>query len=203
MTVPDESRRSGVPLRRLEAYSDGVFAIAATLLALDVGTDAIGTVTTNQELWEGLRAQRLAFIGVVVAFLVLCNLWAFQAAQLASLSSVTPRVLSLNAFRLLGVILVPFSTSVATHYDQVALGAVLLPLNILWIVTFGVLTSWHTRSAGLVEGPRERAALGAGSGLLHIGTAVGVVVLAPFVGMWAFLLFAVEGLARRLVGRRR
>jgi uncharacterized membrane protein len=36
---------------RLEAFTDGVFAIAATLLVLDLTTHTVGGVTTDAELW--------------------------------------------------------------------------------------------------------------------------------------------------------
>ncbi|WP_426593179.1 TMEM175 family protein [Cellulomonas sp. McL0617] len=188
---------SGAPLRRVEAYSDGVFAIAATLLALGVGTDAIGSVTTDQDLWAGLTAQSTAFLGIVIAFLVLCNMWAIQARQIGSLTLVSSRLLVFNALRLLGVIFVPFVTSVATHYDDLTIGRLLMPLDIFWIVLFGVLTGWHARSAGLV-GEERTDRPGVRTDLFTIGLAAAVVVLAPFVGLWAFALFALEAPLLRL-----
>ena len=42
---------------RLEAFTDGVFAIAATLLVLDLTTHAFGEITSDAEMWAALAGM--------------------------------------------------------------------------------------------------------------------------------------------------
>ncbi|RZU65160.1 putative membrane protein [Microterricola gilva] len=193
--------------RRLEAFSDGVFAIAATLLVLDLSVDHLGSISNNDQLWHALGAISESVLSFVISFLLLCMLWMVHTRQFEYVKRVDDPVLWLNSLRLLGVVLIPFTTSVNADFSELLLGRLVLPLNFLWVLLFDwALWRYVTTSPrGLLGDMSDdevrassRRALGA------VVTGLVVVLLAPFIGSWAFLAFAVvPPLDAAIRGRRR
>lgn len=194
--------------RRLEAFSDGVFAIAATLLVLDLSVDHLGSIGSNDQLWRALGAISESALSFVISFLLLCMLWMVHARQFEHVRRVDDAVLWLNSLRLLGVVLIPFTTSLNAEFSELLLGRLVLPLNFLWVLLFDwALWRYVTRSPRGLLGEMSDDELRASSGRAFgaVVTGLAVVVLAPFIGSWAFLAFAVGPLldAAFLRGRRR
>ena len=70
MTQQDDDGTSGSS--RVEAFSDGVFAIAITLLILDI---KVPKVAPDQHLWSALGQQWPSYAAYVVSFLVIGIIW--------------------------------------------------------------------------------------------------------------------------------
>lgn len=194
--------------RRLEAFSDGVFAIAATLLVLDLSVDHLGSISSNDQLWRALGDISESLISFVISFLLLCMLWMVHTRQFEYITRVDDTVLWLNSLRLLGVVLIPFTTSVNADFSGLLLGRVVLPLNFLWVLVLDwALWRYVTTSPRGLLGEISDDELRASSGraLGAVITGIVVLVLAPFIGSWAFLAFAVSALlgAGRSLGRGR
>jgi uncharacterized membrane protein len=194
--------------RRLEAFSDGVFAIAATLLVLDLSVDHLGSIGSNDQLWRALGAISESMLSFVISFLLLCMLWMVHTRQFEHVKRVDDRVLWLNSLRLLGVVLIPFTTTLNADFSDLLLGRVVLPLNFFWVLLFDwVLWRYVTTSSrGLLdEISDDEVRASSGRALGAVITGLVVVLLAPFIGSWAFLAFAVGPLldAAFLRGRRR
>lgn len=112
--------------RRLEAFSDGVFAIAATLLVLDLSVENLGAITSNDQLWRALGSISESLLSFVISFLLLCMLWMVHARQFEHVVRVDNTVLWLNCLRLLGVVLIPFTTSLNADFSGLLLGRLVL-----------------------------------------------------------------------------
>ena len=71
-TGPDDSRRR-ISLRttRMEAFSDGIFAIAATLLVLDLAVPAV----TSKDVGHRLAEQWPTYLAYLVSFATIGNAW--------------------------------------------------------------------------------------------------------------------------------
>lgn len=201
-----EQRRLLSP-RRLEAFSDGVFAIAATLLVLDLSVDHLGSISSNDQLWLALGSISESVLSFVISFLLLCMLWMVHARQFEHVRRVDDTVLWLNSLRLLGVVLIPFTTSLNADFSELLLGRLVLPLNFLWVLLFDwALWRYVTTSSRGLLGEMSDDELRASSrrALGAVITGLIVVLLAPFIGSWAFLAFAVgPPLDAALRGRRR
>jgi uncharacterized membrane protein len=98
---------------RLEAFSDGVFAIAITLLVLDIhvpepvpGTDLAGE----------LGAQWPSYVAYAVSFLTIGIIWINHHAMIRRLREVDHEVLVLNLLLLLFVGVLPFTTALMAAY---------------------------------------------------------------------------------------
>lgn len=184
--------------RRLEALTDGVFAIAMTLLVLDLHVSDIGRAATNHELWEGLQAMQLNIISFVVSFLLLGSMWAVHVRQFEYIKQADRRLTMINTLRLLAVVLIPFTTSLSATYPDIALARVIFPINffLLALVSFWQW-DYATRKENKLYEKLSAAELRRGRlrNLTVVYMAALVSVGALFIGEWAFLLFALMPIA--------
>jgi uncharacterized membrane protein len=97
---------------RLEAFSDGVFAIAITLLVLDLHVPAPG----SGELGHELLAQWPSYAAYVISFLTIGIIWINHHAAFGRLRSVDHSILVWNLVLLLTVGALPFTTSLMAEY---------------------------------------------------------------------------------------
>jgi uncharacterized membrane protein len=96
---------------RLEAFSDGVFAIAATLLVLELRVPA-----DSPDLVESLRELWPAYAAYLVSFLTIGIIWVNHHTLLEHCRRVDRRFLYLNLLLLVAVGIVPFPTSLVDRY---------------------------------------------------------------------------------------
>jgi len=97
---------------RLEAFSDGVFAIAATLLVLELHVPPVG----SGPLFALLAAQWPAYAGYVVSFLTIGIIWVNHHAMFALVRRVDRPLLFLNLVLLLFIAVIPFPTAVVGQW---------------------------------------------------------------------------------------
>ena len=100
--------------RRIEAFSDGVFAIAATLLVLDLrlpGPGAAGHSVTYQLLHAWPQ-----YFAYAVSFLTIGIMWMNHHTALAHVRRVDRPLLVLNLLLLMGVVAIPFPTALVAEH---------------------------------------------------------------------------------------
>jgi uncharacterized membrane protein len=116
---------------RLEAFSDGVFAVAATLLVLELHVPAVG----SGALWPQIVAQWPSFITYLVSFLTIGIIWVNHHALFGLIIRVDRPLLFLNLLLLLTVSLLPFPTATAGQWvldeQQAPVAAALLGCSYL------------------------------------------------------------------------
>lgn len=125
---------------RLEAYTDGVFAIAATLLVLDLSTATFPAIHSDSELWSQLEAMSEKFTSFIISFILISMLWIFHVRQFRQINRSDTVLLWVNSARLMFIVLIPFSTGISSEYSSYLLGKILLPINILLAILLGFLT---------------------------------------------------------------
>jgi uncharacterized membrane protein len=96
----------------VEAFSDGVFAIAITLLVLDIHVPAPGSGTLGHEL----LAQWPSYAAYAISFFTIGIIWINHHAAFSRLRSVDHSILILNLLLLLSVGILPFTTSLMATY---------------------------------------------------------------------------------------
>lgn len=103
--------------RRAEAFSDGVFAVAITILVFNLLPIADKTAARQYPLTAShLGHFWPAYLAYVVSFLTIGIMWLNHHTMLAQVSKVDRTVLVLNLFLLMGVVAIPFPTAlVADH----------------------------------------------------------------------------------------
>ena len=98
---------------RLEAFSDGVFAVAITLLALNLTLEGPGHgIPLQHQLWE----HRWSFGAYLLSFFVIGIIWVNHHMLIRSIAKVDRTLLFLNLVLLIFVVLIPFSTATAAQY---------------------------------------------------------------------------------------
>jgi len=141
----------GMSTGRIEAFSDGVFAVAITLLALDLPRPEPGHGSLAHELVQGWP-QYLAF---VVSFFTVGIIWVNHHAQFAVIKHADRTLLFLNLTLLLFVTVLPVTTSVAASYlrdggDEARLAVALYALS-LEVMSLSFYCVWrHAGRAGLI-----------------------------------------------------
>jgi uncharacterized membrane protein len=111
--------------RRAESFSDGVFAVAITILvfnllpiAADTAGPPPGGLTTGH-----LAAHWPAYVAYVVSFLTIGIMWLNHHTMLSRVTKVDRVVLVLNLLLLMGVVAIPFPTAlVADHLNDTGQG---------------------------------------------------------------------------------
>jgi uncharacterized membrane protein len=187
---------------RLEAFTDGVFAIAATLLVLDLTTYAFGEISSDAEMWAALAGMWELFLNFGLSFLLLCLLWMTHVQQFEHVARVDSTLIWLNNARLLFIVLVPFATSLTTEYSEWLAGRLLMPVTFFLAIMFSWLQwMWAVRHRAtmlpdLSDDEARAYGRGALSALLISGL---VVIIAPFVGSIAFVLFFLDGPLTKLL----
>ncbi len=97
---------------RLEAFSDGVFAIAITLLVLEIAVPQV----SGDRLLEELLRERPTYLAYFIAFMTIGIAWIEHSALTEALDHVDSGFQRLNLLLLLLVGFLPFPTSVMSEY---------------------------------------------------------------------------------------
>jgi uncharacterized membrane protein len=97
---------------RLEAFSDGVFAIAITLLVLEVHVPT----GHGADLWHALGQQWPSYAGFVVSFITIGIIWVNHHGLFDSVRVANRPLLFLNLFLLMSVAFIPFTTALMAEY---------------------------------------------------------------------------------------
>jgi uncharacterized membrane protein len=95
---------------RLEAFSDGVFAIAITLLVLELNVPA------GDHLWQQLKDEWPSFAAFFVSFWVIGIIWVNHHGVLDHLARADRGVLYLNLLLLFTVVFIPFPTALLADH---------------------------------------------------------------------------------------
>jgi uncharacterized membrane protein len=189
-TVPQAALRT----TRLEAFSDGVFAIAITLLVLEIGIPDGGGSDESVDLWQAVLGQWPSYLAYVVSFASIGAAWIAHSLMTDHLERVDATFLRINLLLLLVVAFLPFPTRLLAEYigqdqqERVAVtfyGATLITTSAL----IGILWRWAAR-AGLTRPDVDDQAVRLVAERLTPG--IGGYVVLMVVGQW-FTLAAVVG----------
>ena len=101
---------------RLEMLCDGIFAIAMTLLVLELKPPDLPRHAASAEIWHALREHGLAFFGFALSFLIAGQFWILHHVSFNYLHRANRSLALLTIPFLMFVSLLPFSTSMLTAF---------------------------------------------------------------------------------------
>lgn len=120
MYPPPLPRIRGLEKNRLEALIDGVFAVALTLLVLDLKLPDDLAPATNSELWKYLLGLERHFVIYVISFIVIGMYWINHHIQFHFVVHTNRTLIWINLSYLLLVSFLPFATDlIGDHKDLV------------------------------------------------------------------------------------
>ncbi len=145
------NRIAGHNLERLAALSDGIFAVAMTLLVLDLHLPLKELVHNNGQLWHALAGMSSQIISYLMSFITLGIFWNGQQAQLDSFSRSNRHLSWIHIVFLFAVSVMPFSTRLLAEFISFRSALLCYWGNVLLL---GVIlyASWkYAKRAGLLK----------------------------------------------------
>jgi uncharacterized membrane protein len=130
----------------LEAFSDGVFAIAITLLIIDIKVPHLPPEAANRELWAALLGLWPSLLALVMSFASILIMWVNHHGLFGRVQGVDAPFLFANGFLLLLITFVPFPTAVLAEYldREAANTAAALYCGTYVLINIAYNLLWHT-----------------------------------------------------------
>ncbi len=148
---------------RLESFSDGVFAVAITLLALNLTVEGPGHGTT---LLHQLGHHWPAFVAYLISFFTIGIIWVNHHGLMANIAVVNRTLLFLNLLLLVVIVAMPFVTATMATYltaggddEHVAAALYAGTFELMGLAFFGLL-EWALHDDGRMLNPVPTAARG-------------------------------------------
>jgi len=184
---------------RVEAFSDGVFAIAITLLVLEIQIDPDGFT----DLWRSLAEEWPSYLAYVTSFLTVGGVWLAHHELFTRLRFVDPVLMRLNILVLMVAAFLPFPTGLlaeAFHASRDAERAAVVVYGVtagIIEALIGAMSRYAARHPELLEDgrPAPQETLHSRRGLVPtalyaVGVLIGVLLLPRLAAIAYFALAA-------------
>jgi uncharacterized membrane protein len=133
---------AGQSTERLAALSDGIFAVAMTLLVLDLHAPAVSLIHGDADLWRAITGLLPKLAVYVMSFLTLGIFWVGQQTQLNFLHRSNRELSWLHLTFLFFVTLMPFSTALMGSFIEYRAALLVYWGNIL-LLGAALLCAWR------------------------------------------------------------
>jgi uncharacterized membrane protein len=128
---------------RIEALADGVFAVAMTLLVLDIKVPELQGPLAATELPAKLLALWPKFLTYLISFVILGVYWVGHHVQLSFIRRADRPLLWITILFFLWVALVPFSTALLSEYPRAQIAIAIYGANLIAIGLTLALHWWY------------------------------------------------------------
>lgn len=135
-------RVAGQSIERLAALSDGIFAVAMTLLVLDLRAPAREAIHSEHDLWRALVRLTPQLIMFMMSFMTLGIFWVGQQTQLNYLQRSHRSLAWIHIVFLFGVSITPFSTMLLGEFTAYRIALIAYWLNVL-LLGVTLYFSWN------------------------------------------------------------
>ena len=193
-----------IEFSRIVAFSDGVFAIAITLLVLQI--EVPQRVTSSSELWHEISSQDGDIIAFAISFAVIGRFWVVHHRFFTEVRAFDGHLLTINLVYLFWIVAIPFSSQVLGDYGGESAAVIVYAVNLsLATLTSALMTTYAVRAGLTTEGRSEEIRANRNGGLWVCAVFVGsipVAVIAPHVApfIWLGLFFDPSHRIARFVG---
>lgn len=135
---------------RLEAFSDGVFAVAITLLALDLKVPPPQGGGNGRDLAEALLRQWPSYLAFATSFLTVLIMWVNHHLVFKLVGKTSIRLMFANGYLLMTTTAVPFTTELFSAYFKRpgARVAAATYAGTFVLISLGYLWMWHAIKHG-------------------------------------------------------
>ena len=148
---------------RLQALTDGVFAIAMTLLAFQIQIPHIAQNATSGQFWNGLHQVKIRAVVYAVSFIVLGVYWVAHHVQFSLVKRINLRFIWLNMLFLLFIGFVPFSADLLGNFLHQRIAILVYGTN-LWLCSavlyaqleYAINNSWMVARDDISAATRRR-----------------------------------------------
>ncbi len=191
---------------RLLFFSDAVFAIAITLLVIELKVPA-GEYATDQDLANGLLTLVPNYIGFLISFLVIGRFWAGHHHQLAVLADFDETLIWRNLLFLGAIAFLPFPNAVVSHFGSSQTAVLFYTFCLIGTGLLNRRLFAHVITLAKAKGA-DISTLRSGWQPVVIGVAASLVTLLhPLAGLGTLMLTPLyrpaANLAHRLINRKK
>ncbi len=188
---------------RIETLVDGIFAIAMTLLVLNIDAPQLmGSITdaTMQSTLIGLWPKLFAY---TLSFILLAIFWRMNHQLFYVIKRTNTTLLQITIIWLLFVALVPFSTSLTTEYGNLQSAEIFFHVNMFLIGFLAALTWYYVVRKNFIEEGITAERIGEIKKLYLILPvlsliAIGLTFITP---SWSPLAYALHPLVKKIIER--
>ena len=187
---------------RTEAFSDGVFAIAITLLILEVNVPE----TAFDNLWQGIADQWPSYLAYATSFITIGGIWLAHHGIFRRLQYANQRLMVINLLLLMVVSFLPFPTKLmaeAIHQSDaeraavIFYGATLLVISSLLSALWGSVTlDRHLLQPEVDQNEIKAITLAATPTIGFYAVVIVLAFIAPVVAVYGFLVIAIVSVLR-------
>ena len=124
---------TGLNLNRLETLTDGIFAIAMTILVLAIDLPETSVSMTGEVLHKAILAQSGQLMAYGTSFLLLALFWTINHKQSGYLAKTNSIHIWINIFMLIFICLVPYTTSLKSDFISDWMANLYFNINMLII----------------------------------------------------------------------
>jgi len=180
---------------RFEAFTDGVFAFAITVLILGIALPAFHAPPSEGELSRALLELWPNFLAYILSFAVIGIMWQNHHALFRLVTHVDRMTVFLNLALLAGTVFIPFATSTLGAYPTMRPAAFLYGVTLTWTaVAYNLLLAHLTRSGAFAQ-QVDAKTIRATTIAYRVGVAIYIVatltsLLAPAVSFGLYLIVA-------------
>lgn len=156
--APGRRRRRGRHERgseeftRVLAFSDGLFAIAMTLLVVSITVPALHTTGDETELARALNDLSPSFISFGISFFVIGRYWLAHHQFFSMLTAVDSHLVKVNLVYLAFIAFLPFPTDLLGTYFDNAVSVATYAVTVAAVSGLEVVMFRHARQARLLRG---------------------------------------------------
>jgi len=196
-----------VSKHRIEALTDGIFAVAMTLLVIELKLPDPASIHVPADVATAVAQLIPMFISWIISFFVLGIFWNSQHRLFHFVRVVNGTLAWLTIGYLAFVSLMPFSSALAGLYSTVLFSQVFYSANMILLATFSLMmTRYVFRHPELqsttLAAPSYRAVRFRVVGLMVIAVvAIGFTALVPGAGNAAFMLMMPISIISRRIDR--
>ena len=144
---------------RLEAFSDGIFAVAITLLVLDIHVPELKELPPGG-LGQALSVQWPTYLAYITSFVTILVMWINHDLMFEHIQKKDRGLVLLNGFLLMVITLIPFPTKLVAMYIQqpdAKVAAALFSANYFFLaVAFNLVWGYSIRNGRLLAQDHNR-----------------------------------------------
>jgi uncharacterized membrane protein len=140
-----QRRENEIEFSRIVAFSDGVFAIAITLLVLNLG---IESGVPGDRLWHEVWELHEDFVAFAISFAVIGRFWILHHRFFGQVEAFDSRLIRLNILYLGTIVLIPFSSQLLGEYGGEAAAVVVYAVNLAACVVVGFWMNAYAHKPG-------------------------------------------------------
>lgn len=143
--------RDSVEFARTLTFTDGLFAIAMTLLVVDLAVPTLNDAASVSELADKLNDDSAKFISFFISFAVIGRYWVAHHTYFSGLARMDRGLIALNLVYLAFIAFLPFPTALLGEYFSNPLSIAIYAVNVAIVSGMEVVLFSHAQNHDLLE----------------------------------------------------